>query len=115
MFQPNLIGKMQRRTGRDVHGRGVYEAPRDCPFAVVNMDIGAIKTSVRADSSASRGSADETAAMRAKILVPPFVSLKPDDIFLFDGMSFLIVSLHNRRSVSGALDHIECTLEVTPV
>ncbi|CAN5354697.1 hypothetical protein BH10PSE8_BH10PSE8_13750 [soil metagenome] len=40
-------------------------------LSIVNMQVGAPKTSVRADSAASRGSTDEIAAERAKILMRP--------------------------------------------
>jgi hypothetical protein len=114
MFQPNLVGKLARLAGRDVHNRATYTAPTDCPFGAVNLDVGAQKTSVRADSSASRGSADEIAAMRAKILVPSWIAIAIGDKFEFDGMTFQIANRHTRRSVTGAIDHIECDMEIIP-
>lgn len=114
MFEPNSTGKLRTRTGRDVHGRGAYGAERDCPFAPVNLAVGAQKTSVRVDSSASRGAADETVAVRAKILVPTYVSLKIGDLFIFDGVTYEIAATHGRRSVMGALDHYEVDMELFP-
>lgn len=114
MFQPNLVGKLARLVGRDVHNRATYTAPSDCPFGAVNLDVGSQKTSVRADSSASRGSADEIAAMRAKILVPAWIPIKIGDKFMFDGMTFQIATTHTRRSVMGSVDHIECDMEIIP-
>lgn len=112
MFEPNLTGQLSRVVGRDVHARATYSDPTDCPFAIVNMDIGAAKTIVRADSSASRGSADERAAMRAKILIAPYVEVKIGDRFEFDGLAFVISSRHVRRSVMGNVDHFECAMEL---
>lgn len=114
MFQPNLVGKLSRLTGRDVHARELYSDPVDCPFGVVNLEVGSQKTSVRADSSASRGAADEIAAKRAKILVAPYVTIEVGDKFQFDGMNFRISSKHTRRSVIGVVDHFECAMEVVP-
>ena len=112
MFEPNLMGRLLRRTGRDVHSRPTYTAPSDCPFGAVNLDVGAQKTSVRADSSASRGAADEIATMRAKILVPSWIAIAIGDRFEFDGMAFQISTRHTRRSVMGTIDHIECDMEI---
>lgn len=114
MFEPNSVGRLSRLTGRDVHSRAIYAATTDCPFAPVNMLIDAQKTSVRADSSASRGSADEMAAMRAKILVASYVTIDIGDRFEFDGQIFRIKAKHTRRSVSGEIDHFECDMELLP-
>lgn len=115
MFMPNLIGQIASVIGRDVHGRTLWGDYRPCPFGIVNLDVGALKTSVRADSSASRGSADETVAMRAKILIAPEISVNQGDRFLFEDATYVVASTHKRRSVStGQVDHIEVGLEVLP-
>lgn len=114
MFQPNLVGKIQTLTGRDVHSRATYAPATDCPFGIVNLNVGSIKTSVRADSSASRGAADEIAAMLAKILVPPYVKVAIGDKFTFQGLTFQITTTHYRISVMGDVDHIECGMEIMP-
>lgn len=114
MFEPNQMGKLYKLAGRDVHARSTFEDPIDCPFGSVNMDIGSRKTSVRADSSASRGSADETSAERAKILVPAFINIDIGDKFECDEGLFIVMTRHVRRSVMGYIDHFECNLEVTP-
>jgi len=114
MFEPNLVGTLKRVTGRDVHSRPQYSTPADCPFAPVNLHIGAQKTSVRADSSASRGAADEIAAMRAKILVPKYVEIRIGDNFSYSAISYRIEAVHPRYSVIGELDHFECDMEVLP-
>jgi hypothetical protein len=114
MFEPNVVGKISRVIGRDVHARPTFSEPADCPFGIVNLNIGAAKTVVRADSSASRGSADEEMAERAKILIAPYVTVAIGDRFEFDGMTFVIASRHVRRSVMGQVDHFECDLELVP-
>jgi hypothetical protein len=114
MFRPNLTGTLRAVTGRDVHGRPSWGGKRACAFAIINLDIGALKTSVRADSSASRGSADETAAKNAVILVPPQTAIKIGDLFVFEGASFTVQGLNPRRAVTGKLDHIRVTLELQP-
>lgn len=114
MFEPNLTGKLRSLTGRDVHGRGTFAPERDCPFGAVNMAYGAQKTSVRADSSASRGAGDEIVAVRSKILVPAYVTIGIGDRFAFSGVHFEVKNLHHRHSVLGGVDHIEVDLELTP-
>lgn len=114
MFEPNQIGKISKLIGRDVHSRPTFGPAIDCPFGAVNLLIGAQKTSVRTDSSASRGSTDEIAAQRAKILIVNYIECGIGDRFEFDGMIFLITAKHVRRSIMGDVDHFECDLEIIP-
>ena len=114
MFEPNVVGHLSRMVSRDVHGRATFSEPMECPFGIVNLNVGAEKTVVRADSSASRGSADETAALRAKILIVPYIEVKIGDKFEFQGLTFKIASTHYRVSIMGQVDHIECELEMWP-
>lgn len=114
MFRPNLIGTLRKKVSRDVRGRVTYGPDTPCPFAIVNLDIGALKTSVRADSSASRGSADETVAQRAVILISPLSDVSVSDQFEFEDMTFEVSSKHVRRTVMGSIDHFQCDLEILP-
>lgn len=113
MFEPNLLGKLESKIGRDVHGRGQFAPQRDCPFAAVNLAYGAQPTTVRADSSASRGAAEEIVAVRSKILVPTYVTIAIGDRFHFSGVNFEVKNMHPRHSVMGALDHFEVDLELS--
>jgi hypothetical protein len=112
MFEPNLTGKLRTLTGRDVHARPTFAAERDCPFAPINLAYGAQPTTVRADSSASRGAAEEIVAVRSKILVPSYVSIAIGDRFTFSGVNFEVKTMHPRHSVAGSLDHFEVDLEL---
>lgn len=114
VFRPNLTGTLRAVAGRDVHGRPSWGEERVCAFAIVNLDVGALKTSVRADSSASRGSADETAAMNAVVLMPAHTQLKIGDLFTFEEAKFLVKNIHPRRGVTGKLDHLQVALEIQP-
>jgi len=114
MFEPNCLGTLKPLVGRDVHSRPTYGPAVDCPFGPVNLDVGALKTNVRADSSASRGAADETEAIRAKILVASYIDVKVGDRFEFDGLIFMITTKHTRRSVMGNVDHYECDMDLLP-
>lgn len=113
-FTPNQVGTIQRRVGYDIYGRPVLSEPQVCQFAVVNAKKQQEKTSVRADSSASRGMADEITTALGRILVARHERIEIGDLFSFDGDSYQIKSKHTRRSVVGEIDHFECDLEVVP-
>lgn len=113
-FTPNLVGMIQRKSGYDIHGRPVLSEPTPCQFAIVNAKRQQDKTSVRADSSASRGMADEITTGLGRILVAKHESVEIGDVFSFDGDSYDVKSKHVRRSVFGEIDHFECDIEVRP-
>lgn len=114
MFRPNSIGTLAKRVGRDIHSRPTYGPAAECPFAPVNLSLSTEKTTVRADSSASRGAAEETISPHGKILVPQTVSIAAGDRFSFAGENYLVVAIHPRHAVTGALDHFECAISVLP-
>ena len=113
-FTPNLVGLIQRRIGYDIHGQSILSEETTCQFAVVNAKRQQEKTSVRADSSASRGMADEITTGLGRILVAKHEGIEIGDIFSFDGDSYDVKSKHVRRSVFGEIDHYECDIEVRP-
>ena len=112
MFQPNRKGLLAVSLGYDVYARVTYAPDVEVPFASVTLKEIAQKTTVRADSSASRGSADEIIS-KVKILVPTYVAMKIGDMFKTDGAKFLVSAKHPRYSVFGTHDHNEFDLEVT--
>lgn len=115
MFRPNLKGQLARKTGRDVHGRATFSPLVDCPFGPINLDVTALKTSVRADTSASRGAAEEQTTPHARILVPKNVVVAIGDHFVYSGIVFEIITRHERYAVTGRFDHIELGMRVVPV
>lgn len=114
MFTPNLVGYVESISGFDIYGAPQVGPMRKIQFAQVNMRRKAGKTTVRADSSASRGAADEIRTDLGRILVARHERIEIGDIFTFDGDSYDVVSRHVRRSVTGEIDHYECDLEVRP-
>lgn len=111
MFLPNLVGTIRGVIGRDIHGRHELGPETPCPFGSVSLKTGAKKTTVRADSSASRGAANETAVERGRILIPASITVKNGDIFSFQGQRYEVVAAHSRFAVTGAFDHWEVDLE----
>lgn len=108
MFMPNQKGQFQRATGRNIDGEETYADPVNFALAVVRLAAAAEKTSVRSDSSASRGAADVMTA-DAKILTK--TTLEVDDLVLFNGATMRVVGTHPRYTVAGQLDHYEVAME----
>ena len=113
MFNPSQRGRLYRQAGYDRFGQAGYAEPLDVSFSPVNMTITNARTSVRADSSASRGHSDETVS-QAKVLVEKTAEIGIGDKFEYDGETFKIAGVHKRRTVYGRLDHLECDLELMP-
>ena len=113
-FTPNQVGMIENKIGFDLHGSPLTAPARPLQFAVINLRRKTGKTTVRADSSASRGSADEITTDQARILVAKHERINIGDVFLFDGDSYDVLSKHVRRSILGMIDHYECDLEVRP-
>lgn len=113
MFSPNSVGTLAKRQGYDKWGQPTVSAAVECPYSQVTLKSMVGKTSVRADSSASRGQADEMTA-DATVLIAKFITPEIGDEFTADGTHYRIVSVFPRKTVYGRLDHWECDLEILP-
>lgn len=110
MFRPNLQCVVRQKSGNDVYGMPTYGSRKRERCAVVKKVLRNNKTSVRADSSASRGNARELEA-DVLVLVFPNTTAEIDAILDLAGDRFRVISKHGRYSLRGALDHYElgCT------
>lgn len=110
-FRPNQICWVFQQTETNAYGEPVFADGYIHEIGIVKLIAGAKKTTVRADSSASRGAAEETLAM-SKILFSkkkdPLVGSKVQ----YRDMLMRINAVHPRYSVYGQLDHYECDLEL---
>lgn len=113
MFRPNQTALWSKQIGRDIHSREIFDEPRSIPIAVVELQRKVARTTVRADSSASRGAAEETVAV-TKILIDKMVEVSRDDRIELRGDLFRVVVTHPRFSVWGELDHFEVDLQAAP-
>lgn len=108
MFIPNTKAQLRRRGPRDVFGKEIFATPVEIPCAVVQLKEGVMESSVRADSSASRGAAEEL-MVQSKILIPNNVTVKKGDVLEIYGIFIEVMSSHPRINVLGDLDHYELT------
>lgn len=114
MFNPNSKCLLRRFSGRDKYAQETFAAAEPIGYSPVRLQGQVEKSSVRADSSASRGQA-EIQTGTYKILVDKSVAgLRIDDRLEIDGAAFRIASIHPRYRVMGGLDHFEVDLEPTP-
>lgn len=111
MFSPNTTGILKRRLGYNKFGEPLWSAPETVPCAVVHLQVKTQKTSVRTDSSATRGNAEEVAST-ARILFPIGVFVEKDHKFTIRGNELRVVSVEPRFAVSGRHDHDQAELTV---
>lgn len=111
MFRPNQKALLSKIIGRDLHAREIYSDKVSIEIAVVKLEMSAAKTTVRADSSASRGSAEET-VVDGKIIVSPSLNIHRGDRVEIHSNSYSVAVIHPRFDVWGRLDHQEVDLQV---
>lgn len=107
MFQPNRKCRIQLASGKS----DVYGQPRPGrwitePCAIVQLKISNEKSSVRADSSASRGNAMELNA-DAVLLLSKATKANIDDVLELQGYKLRITARVERFDTVGNLDHFE--------
>jgi len=109
MFRPNQNCTIRRSSSKtDVYGQPLPGSTVSERCAIVKLNVQNMKSSVRADTTASRGTAQEK-QVEALILLDPKTVASIDDIMEVHGVVLRIVSMFPRHSVSGQLDHYEVT------
>ena len=116
VFRPNHTFN-HHRMNVDVNGNPVlsmdgepsYLTPKEEGCSVISLDLALDRTSVRADSSASRGRAEEIGGT-AMILVSPKLTVLEKDIVEVQGQWFEVVAVWPRLRVRGGVHHIELVL-----
>lgn len=109
MFLPNQVASVERAHGFNKFGEPRFMAATMVPCAVVKLIGIAEKTTVRADSSASRGSAEELST-NAKLLFPIVFRPTKGDRVSIAGEVMRVSEVHPRFAVGGHLDHFETDL-----
>lgn len=107
MFRANRNCRIQLASGKnDVHGQPLPGRFVNERCAVVKLIVSNEKSSVRADSSASRGNARELEA-NSVILVGAATAARVDDIIEVSGFRLRIMAMQPRYDTTGRLDHFE--------
>lgn len=111
-FRPNLSCTIAQRTGGfDIHGRPEIGTPRKSKCAIVRLKNQAEKTSVRADSSASRGMAEEL-LHDARLLLKPSDVVAIGTIIEVTGLKLEVKSIFPRYEIIGRLHHWEVDCDI---
>jgi hypothetical protein len=111
MLRPTLSMSILRKVGNDLRGQ-----PRLCPigselFAPVKLEFSSTHSTVRTDSSGSRGAADE-AMGNVIILCVPATKVRLDDQLVIDGHQLRVTKTHKRYTPTGVLDHVQVWCEL---
>lgn len=107
MFRPNVPCVIRRLAdGYDVFGQRAEANSWPSMCGIVMLRASDQQTTVRADSSASRGFADEDVA-QGKLLFSPASGIREDDIVEVAGMTVQVKTIHPRYAIAGRLDHYE--------
>jgi len=111
LFRPNTTCLLRRRGATaNVYGKYTFSAGVTVPCAVVTYDLATQKSSVRADSSGSRGRALELAGI-ARFLFPTTVQVQRGDLIFKDNVWLEVIEIHPRRGVDGRHDHNEVDMK----
>lgn len=111
MFIPNTHCRITDMNGRfDVHGNPVPGAIRTVQCAVVKIAETRVKTSVRTDSSASRGFAHES-SVSARLLFLAGEVICEGDLIEFRNYKLKVTGVSPMYSVNGAPDHNQIDAE----
>lgn len=111
MFIPNRTCGLRRKGETyTVFGQVEYGAIETIKFALVRFDTKTEDSTVRADSSATRGNIKEFHAS-GRVMVKPNVNPSWGDLLIIDTKVFVIKEVEPRYNVLGKLDHYELDLE----
>ena len=108
-FIPNRTCQLAKRNGTDIYGQPVFLQATTVPCAVVNYSLKIAKTSVRADTSATRGHAEEEEAV-VRLLFPAVVNIAIGDQVTLDTISLKVMTAFPQSNVQGQIDHIQADL-----
>jgi len=113
MFRANTMCQLQARAGFDEYGDPQFGPSKRIKCSVVRLARSSAPSSVRADSSGSRGKADQMES-DAVILMPPSWEPSMGAKVAILGMTLEIVGMHPRLNIMGRLDHYEVSLNAWP-
>lgn len=111
MFIPNRIAYLRRKSkATDMYGQHTYSQKEPIHYALVRYDTLIQDSTVRADSSATRGNIKEFQAT-GRILVHKRHNPTWGDLVVVEKRVYEIKEVEPRFNVLGILDHWEVDLE----
>lgn len=108
---PNVNCTISKAGELDIYGQTTMSDPVDAKCAVVRLTQKSIKTSVRADSSASRGTAKEVIS-DSTLLFPTHTDIDIGDMVLISNIELEVSEIQQRFDVNGVLDHYQVELVI---
>lgn len=111
ILMPNIVATLRRQTGFTAQGRPTWGGETSLKVAIVSLRTLSERSSVRADSSASRGRAEETRA-DGVVLVPPEIAVHVSDRLHMLGLTYEITSVFPRHGLGGTLGHTQIELKI---
>jgi hypothetical protein len=106
LFKPNQRCQLRKQLGHNAYGEERLGEPSTLKCTVVRISSGGQKSSVRADSSATRGAAEEIVS-DAKILFEKNATIGVNDQVSIAGVLLRVISVEPRWDIRGNLDHLE--------
>lgn len=112
MFRPNVPCNIIKMDGeKTLYGESRPGTLISTRCGVVRLEVGALKTTVRADASASRGNAEEKVA-QSRLLFDHTESISPGDKVEVGSFELEVESVFPRYTVNGLLDHLQVDLKI---
>ncbi len=111
MLNSNLTGQVRKLTGLDRYGQAALGVAVDQRCAIVKLKNEMVHTTVRADSSQSRGHGDEFVSNNKVLIQGDTIAALGDQLVIL-GFKIKITGMHPRLDVSGRIDHHELTGEL---
>ena len=112
VFNMGVKCTVYKRRGNDVYGQPLYAPGVPTKVGVVKMQEKRIHSTVRSDSSGTRGHAEEATA-DVIVLMSKKLSLGINDKIEFEFITTRVMGIMPRYDVLGRLDHfqVECSIE----
>lgn len=111
MLRPTTPCTVTPYRGADIHGEAIFGDPFAAACGVVKIASADDKTSVRADSSATRGYAEEV-TVAGRLLFAPGVPVGRGDKIELLGMTVVVVKILPRIDLDGQLDHNQVDVQI---
>jgi hypothetical protein len=110
MFFPTLPVEIRKQSGHDLYGQPKWTLPVREMVAPIRVEQGSRNTTVRTDSGATHGHAQETES-KIGLMFKPGSLVERGDRVDFLGRRLRVVTVHDRFTVAGQLHHKQVELE----